>query len=267
MTLLVTGAASGIGLALVRRALQAGIDVWAVDRNQCPESEATTVLCDLSDPGEIAALELPRSIDMLANVAGVPGTAPPELVLAVNTLGMRLLTSRCLDTMARGARIVNVASVAAHRNTVELPDIATLLGVGGREDIVAWLAAHPLDGPAAYDTSKRAVLEWTSSLAAHLIPRGIGVVSVSPGPTETPILTDFTASMGAASIKRSEAAVGRHGSADEIAAVVEFFLSPAASWTNGIDVPVEGGLFATRAALLPNPLNFEPLNPEKGLVR
>lgn len=261
MTLVVTGAASGIGLALVRRALQMGIEVWAVDRNQCPEPQATTVLCDLADPEQIASLELPPQIDMLANVAGVPGTAPPELVLAVNTLGMRLLTTRCLDAMPRGGRIVNVASVAAHRNTLELPDIASLLEVADRADLDAWLAAHPLGGPAAYDSSKRAVLEWTSSLAAFLIPRGIGVVSVSPGPTETPILTDFTTSMGAASIDRSAAAVGRHGTADEIAAVIEFFLSPAASWTNGIDVPVEGGLFATRAALIPNPLHLE-----KGLV-
>lgn len=261
MTLVVTGAASGIGLAVVRRALRAGLDVWALDRNPCPETAAKTVLCDLSDPDRIAALELPQSIDMLACVAGVPGTAPPEVVLAVNTLGMRLLTERCLAAMARGARIVNVASVAAHRNTVELPDIATLLSVTDRPSLSAWLSDHPLDGPAAYDTSKRAVLEWTSSLAAHLIPLGIGVVSVSPGPTETPILTDFTTSMGARSIDASAAAVGRHGTADEIAAVVEFFLSPAASWTNGIDVPVEGGLFATRSALLPTPLNLS-----KGLV-
>lgn len=254
MTLVVTGAASGIGVALVRRALKSGIEVWAVDRNPCPEPGAHTVLCDLSDPEQIAALELPDTIDMLANVAGVPGTAPPELVLAVNTLGMRLLTARCLGAMRTGSRIVNVASVAAHRNTVELPDIATLLAVTDRTALDAWLGEHPLDGPAAYDTSKRAVLEWTSSLATYLIPKGIGVVSVSPGPTETPILTDFTASMGAASMDRSVAAVGRHGTADEIAAVVEFFLSPAASWTNGIDVPVEGGLLATRTALLSNPL-------------
>ncbi|SNS96760.1 SDR family oxidoreductase [Rhodococcoides kyotonense] len=254
MTLVVTGAASGIGLALVRRALGAGIEVWAVDRNACPEPAAKTVLCDLSDPDEIATLELPRHIDMLACVAGVPGTAPPELVLAVNTLGMRLLTGRCLGAMASGARIVNVASVAAHRNTVALPDIATLLSVTDKPNLDTWLAEHPLDGPAAYDTSKRAVLEWTSSLAAHLIPRGIGVVSVSPGPTETPILTDFTESMGAESIDRSAAAVGRHGTADEIAAVVHFFLSPAASWTNGIDIPVEGGLLATRSALLSDAL-------------
>lgn len=254
MTLVVTGAASGIGLALVRRAVAAGHEVWALDRNPCPEPDARSVLCDLSDPDAIEAAELPSQVDMLANVAGVPGTAPADTVLAVNTLGMRLLTARCVGTMQRGARIVNVASVAAHRNTLGLPEIARLLEVTDRAGLRSWLDAYPLDGPAAYDTSKRAVLEWTSSLACHLIPRGIGVVSVSPGPTETPILADFEASMGAASIDRSQAAVGRHGTADEIAAVVDFFLSPAASWTNGIDVPVEGGLFATRSALVSNPL-------------
>lgn len=258
-TLVVTGAASGIGLALVRRALASKtVDVFALDRNPCPETEATTVLCDLSDPAAIAAISLPEHIDMLANVAGVPGTAPAEVILAVNTLGMRTLTARCLKSMAPGGRIVNVASVAAHRNKIELPEIEKLLEVVDRRELATWLATNPLDGAAAYDTSKRAVLEWTSSLAAALIAREIGVVSVSPGPTDTPILADFSQSMGSASIDRSAAAVGRHGTADEIAAVVEFFLSPAASWTNGIDVLVEGGLTATRTALLSDPLKGLP---------
>lgn len=47
---------------------------------------------------------------------------------------------------------------------------------------------------------------------------------------------------------RSAAAVGRHGRPEEVAAVVAFALSGAASWLNGIDIPVEGGLFATRTA-------------------
>ncbi|NMO04828.1 SDR family oxidoreductase [Gordonia sp. TBRC 11910] len=255
----ITGAASGIGLALVERILDhhPGAHVTAVDVAECPDARAHTVRCDLSDLESIAAAELPVSVDGLANVAGVPGTAPAPTVLAVNTLGMRALTRRVLDRMTAGAAIVNVASVAAHRNTLPHDDIVALLAARTVSDIRAWLTRTGLDGSAAYDTSKRAVVDWTVALSAALLPRGIRAVSVSPGPTETPILTDFEQSMGVDAIARSAATVGRHGTAAESAAVIDFLLSPGASWVNGIDVPVEGGLLAVRAAAIPDPLGEE----------
>lgn len=254
-TAVVSGASSGIGLALVQRLLKQGdVDVVAVDRVRCPEAGVRTEICDLADPESVAAISIPPAISVVANVAGVPGTADPMTVLAVNTLGMRSLTARCLSAMSPHGRIVNVASVAAHRNTLPLEDIKTLLKVVDRSELADWLVEHPLTGSAAYDTSKRAVLEWTKSLAAALIDREIKVVSVSPGPTHTPILADFETSMGADAMIRSQSAVGRHAGADEVAAVVDFFLSPDASWVNGIDILVEGGLTATRSALLSDPL-------------
>jgi NAD(P)-dependent dehydrogenase (short-subunit alcohol dehydrogenase family) len=255
-TYVVTGAASGIGLALAGRILdrEPTADVLGIDLTVCPDPRVRAVLCDLSDLDAIADLELPAQVDALANVAGVPGTAPAATVLAVNTLGMRALTFRVLDRMGPGTSIVNVASIAAHRNA-QLPDaVSALLNVTDRDDLDVWLAEHPIDGPAAYDTSKRAVVEWTTSLSAALQDRHIRANSVSPGPTETPILVDFEASMGADAIARSAAHVGRHGTAAESAAAVYFLLSDDAAWINGVDLPVEGGLTATRAALLPAPL-------------
>lgn len=259
-TLVVTGAASGIGLALTRRLLDAAeltgtsTTVIALDIRDCPDTRAISLRCDLADPVAIEALDLPAQIDGLANVAGVPGTAPAQTVLAVNTLGMRALTLRALPAMPAGAVIVNVASLAAHRNTLPPEAIRELLAVTDRMSLQAWLATHPVDGPAAYDTSKRAVIDWTVALSAALQGRGIRALSVSPGPTDTPILSDFEESMGLDAITRSAKAVGRHGSADESAAAIEFALSPGASWVNGIDIPVDGGLGALRAASVPDPL-------------
>ncbi|QRP48824.1 SDR family oxidoreductase [Amycolatopsis sp. FDAARGOS 1241] len=73
-------------------------------------------------------------------------------------------------------------------------------------------------------------------------------MSVSPGPVRTPTLADFRASMGADSIDRAGALAGRHAEPGEVAAEVRF-LNPAASWVNGVDLPVEGGLTAARAHL------------------
>ena len=255
-TIVVTGAASGIGAALVRRLLDADpqTTVIALDLNESTDPRTRFVHCDLSDPASIDAVALPDHIDALANVAGVPGTAPASVVLAVNTLGVRALTLRVLERMITGAAVVNVASLAAHRNTQPPERITELLAAGSRADIDRWVAETGVDGSAAYDTSKRALLDWTVALSAALQPRGIRAASVSPGPTETPILGDFEQSMGVEAISRSAGAVGRHGTAAETAAAIDFLISPDASWVNGIDIPVDGGLSAIRAASVENPL-------------
>lgn len=246
--IVVTGAASGIGLALADRLLAAGDAVIGLDRSPCPDRITTSVQVDLGDPDAVraAVASLDGPVHGIANVAGVPGTAPPEVVLAVNLLGARVLTEALLPRLPEGAAVVNVASVAAHRNTVAPEALDELVGVEDAAGIRAWLTRHPLDGPAAYDTSKAAMLAWTERLAVRLLPRRARAVSVSPGPVDTPILDDFRTTMGADRFDGAVALVGRHGTAGEIAAVVEFVLGPDASWLNGVDVPVEGGLYAAR---------------------
>lgn len=246
--IVVTGAASGIGLALADRLLAAGNEVIGIDRDPCPERIVTALRADLRDSDAVRTLAdtVPGPLHGIANVAGVPGTAPPETVLAVNLVGARVLTECLLPKLVEGSAVVNVASVAAHRNTVDEGALTELLKAGHAADIAAWLTRHPLSGSAAYDTSKAAMVRWTSELAAQLLRRRLRAVSISPGPVDTPILPDFRATMGADRLDASAGLVGRHGTADEVAAVAAFLLSSDASWVNGIDIPVEGGLFAAR---------------------
>src|SRR2546425_13264785 len=105
--IVVTGAASGIGLAVVQRLRARSIDVIGLDRNDCPVDGVPTIRCDLADPRSIhlAVLELPATIGGLANVAGVPGTAPAPVVLAVNVLAPRLLVESLGRRMSAGAAI------------------------------------------------------------------------------------------------------------------------------------------------------------------
>lgn len=244
----VTGAASGIGAALRTRLVDAGVPVIGVDRH----ADDGILGCDLADPARIDELvaALPARLGGLANVAGVPGTAPAAMVLRVNVLAPKLLTEALTPRLDPGSAIVNVASVAAHRNQQPAGSLAELAAAATTADLDAWLAAHPIDGAAAYDTSKRILVDATVLRAADLIGTGIRCLSISPGPTETPILADFASSMGQDAMDRSVATVGRHGTADEIAAVAAFCLSSDASWLNGIDILAEGGLFAARAAAL-----------------
>lgn len=250
LEIVVTGAASGIGRAVVERLVDTGQQVVAVDRRDCPVPGVRTVPCDLEDEASLQAAvhELPLHVAGLANVAGVPGTLDAATVLSVNLLAPRRLTTLLLPRLVPGAAVVNVSSVAAHRCTLTPDELDALRAVQDAAGLDRWLSGRAIAGPAAYDTSKRALNDWTRALAATLVPSGRRALTVSPGPIETPILSDFRTSMGVDAIARAEQTVGRHGRADEVAAVVCFALSPEASWLNGIDIPVEGGLGAVRAA-------------------
>lgn len=248
---LVTGAASGIGAALVDRLLAQGDRVLALDRAPVePRPRLDVLTCDLADPRAIGGVleHLGQGVDAVAHVAGVPGTAPPLTVLSVNVLAPMLLVGPLLERMAPGGSAVTVASVAAHRSAAADDDLDELLRCADADDLTGWLTRHPHTGPEAYDTSKKALVRWTRLAAGEAVAHGVRVNSVSPGPIETPILADFRRSMGEADIDRSANTVGRHGRADEVAAAVAFLLGRDASWISGTDLPVEGGLLAVRAA-------------------
>lgn len=242
----VTGGASGIGHEVVTQLLREGHTVYSLDRRT--HEGAAHVQVDLADAQSIreAAGALPDRLDGLVHVAGVPGTADARQVLAVNLLAVRRLTALLLPRLMPGSAVVTVASLAALRSTLPDGEVPALLQQDDQQ-LQAWLEETELSGPAAYDTCKKVLVAWTAALAGHLVSRRVRAVSVSPGPVATPLLQDFRVSMGT-SVDEAERALGRHGTAEEAAAAVLFALSPSASWCNGVDLRVDGGLVALRAA-------------------
>lgn len=245
----VTGAASGIGAATVARLVTAGREVIGLDRQ--PARDCPTVLCDLARPETIdtAIAELPAELGGLANVAGVPGTFPAELVMRVNVLGLRHLTEALLPRLVPGAAVVNVASVAAVRDPAPRELVAELLATSSFDAGLTWCLEHPLDAPSAYRFSKQVLIEWTLQASAAWRRQGVRVVSVSPGVVDTPILPDFRASMGDAAIDTATAEAGRLAEPGDIAPVIAFLLSAEAQWVNGVDLRIDGGLVGGRLAL------------------
>ena len=112
-TYIVTGVASGIGAETARLLKEQGAKVIGVDRNEAAGVDSF-FQADLSDPASIDALvdALPSGTNGLANIAGVPPTAPASTVLKVNLYGLQRLTLKLIPKLADGAAVANLASLA-----------------------------------------------------------------------------------------------------------------------------------------------------------
>ena len=88
--------------------------------------------------------------------------------------------------------------------------------------------------------------------------RGIGLRAntVSPGTVATPLLGDFTESMGAQVIEGARSWAGRHARPEEVADAIVFLASPAASWISGVELPVDGG-YGAQVFKMMNPIDVE----------
>lgn len=248
----VTGAAGGIGRAVALAAAAAGARVVVADVQ--PEAgeataqavrqgggEAIFVACDVSDAAEVsdlvgAALARFGRLDVLVSNAGIGGEAMPahelsvedwDRVMAVNLRGPFLCAKYALPHLiANGGAIVNVASTYG-------------------------LIGAPL--AAAYCASKGGVVNLTRQLAVDYGPRGVRVNAVCPGYVDTDMggrRARLAPEQAEAALARREAnaarqPLGRQARAGEIARVVVFLASDAASFMTGSIVTVDGGCTAT----------------------
>lgn len=246
-TLIVTGAASGIGAEVARLARLAGARVIALDRNEPQISVHAYHPVDLGDPASIDQViaRLPERIDGLCNIAGVPGTAPAELVGRVNYLGLRHLSEGLLPRLAGGC-IVNAASILGAEWPQRLDAHKALGATAGFAAGSAWLSANPVEQATCYQYFKEALIVWSyQNASAWFREHDVRLNCVAPGPVFTPILGDFVQMLSDERLERDGRHMKRPAMADEVAAVVLFLCSDAARWVCGANIPVDGGLAAS----------------------
>ncbi len=249
MHVALTGAASGIGAAVLARLTDAGHRVTVFDIAE-PEGAADWIAVDLSDMDAIkaAAARVDGPLDALINNAGLPPRAGnAALVLTVNVFGMVAMAEALIPKLSPGGAIVSTASRAGNDWAGNLAQVRALLALPGPEALAGFIVAQDIDPLRAYHLSKEAVIVWTMARTKALLGRGLRANTVSPAAVETGILKNFKAAMGDRATK-GIAMAGRAGRPEEIADLIVFLAGPESGWIRGTDVTIDGGVSAMVAA-------------------
>lgn len=243
-TAIVTGSASGLGLAIVEKLVQEGVNVVVTGYKKHEDTDerisqynntvkAIFIKCDVGIEEEVnnlfdEALKEMGSIDFIVNNAGIWMTSYIKdmkledfrRTLDVNLLGPFVLSKRfvnyCIDNNRKG-RIVNLTSQAAFHGSTS--------------------------GHAHYASSKAGLVGFTISLAREVAPYGINVNTVAPGIMETRMVSAIVDNPERKQKYIDERIpIGRVASPEEIARVIVFLLSSQADYITGATIDATGGM-------------------------
>lgn len=227
---LVIGAASGIGLATAERLRRSGAAVIGADLPSArwPGQDAESLPMDVTDPASAraavsSAVRTMGGLDAVVNCAGLLGPVASALttsveeferIVKINLTGAFIVSQAVLPGMAAAGygRLLHISSTAGKEGVLNMP---------------------------AYSASKAGILGLVKSLAKEFALSGITVNALAPGNVLTPLFQEVPAAQQAA--QAAKIPMGRFGTPAEAASLIEFIVSPAASYTTGFVFDLSGG--------------------------
>lgn len=252
-TIAVTGSASGMGAALARLLRERGVHVIAVDRHHAD------VEADLATPdGRRTAVEAiqrlcDRSLDGVGTFAGLSGhcSALAADVASVNYFGTVDLLQRLRPLLADdgGGAAVAISSIGPLVHPLRSPELVEACLSGDEHEARA--IAESLGRSDTYVATKLAVMRWVRRQAPDptWIGSKISLNVVAPGFVRTPMVEEALAEAAGRSVVESFGVpAGRPGAPEEIAALVDFMLTPVARFLVGSVVVMDGGSEAAARA-------------------
>ncbi|MEB8342881.1 SDR family NAD(P)-dependent oxidoreductase [Streptomyces endophyticus] len=242
-TALVTGSASGIGLATARRLGRGGANVVIADYNEKGAQEAAETLkaeglkaaavaVDVTDPASVEAavafaVDTFGGLDLAVNNAGIGGASAPTGEYAIDVYNRVVRTN--LDGVFYSMRF-ELPAMQAAGNGGAIVNVASILGSVG------------FAGSPAYVAAKHGVVGLTKTAAAEYAAQGIRVNAVGPGFIETPLLKEMDKAAHDGLVGLHPA--GRLGTSEEVAELIVFLLSDRASFIAGSYHLVDGAYTA-----------------------
>jgi len=251
-TVVVTGAASGIGAATASKLMAAGATVIGGDIAEISTAGVDGRRLDLADPDSVDRFVADlgdESIDALFHCAGLPQTHAASKVLTVNFVGARYFLEAMFPKMTSGGAVTAVASLVIGW-PLHVENLMPMINTATFAEGLAWAEANG-EGPDLavcqgdpYMYSKEALACWCTMMAPRWIQRGVRLNVLGPGPTDTPMMGEFEKAVGEA-LASLPLPIGRNSTPEEQADVMLFMNHPACSYLVGATVHADGGASAT----------------------
>ena len=235
---LITGGASGIGQAVVKRFLEEGARCVSLDLTPHSIPNAVTIAADLASDESVreAAGEIRRLVGHPGIIVHAAATSAFATTLATDSSDVQRIFNVNIGGAFRLAREFASAMQAARKGSLVV--LSSITGIVGAP------------GLSAYAASKGALITWTRTLALELAESQVRVNCVCPASIDTPLLRasfERTADPGKAreaNIKRHP--LGRLGTPEDVASLILFLASSESSWITGGTYVIDGGASIAR---------------------